>query len=872
MQDLKPRPPDLSPHQSGPGAAVAQNNPPAEAVVTINRDGTIAASDATARTQAAGSPCGEAKPEQAVARQPACAAQAAGGLISAKYPSWDDLDARSESNPAAGRVTSPPVPVPADGALLGPQQAAFGSQEASPGEADGPPAEGQPPALDSIVQELLAAVKPGWNPAELDAWLYDRFLATLADFEGLTAAALTRYLDGLIARLKDVGHKPRTLKQYKALWKSIAKDRAAERRAQRLAEAADQKATGLAPGRFAVRPLRLPAAHDPRFLNPFTGQPRDDAPPLADLQTEAIFDNENAEPLTNFNIAIDEEVEVQDQFEQHKLFKGKLKIFGREVPFAIDARDFADNNKLRAKITETAGLAAVIHGKMDLVREAISTLNWAPGRHTPRRRVVSTDFGWTPGGDAFLVPGGRITAEGFAAVSGQAERRVELDGEELAQHLGLRPLPGPEELRRVKRHVVEDLLRLHRPRVTYTLLGAMAAAVLARHAPSADPFALWLTGLTGAGKSFVAKLFMNFFGDFPVTSGRFAAWSATANYLQRQGYFFKDALYLVDDYKPELAQHYQVVRVLQNYADRTGRGRLKSDATTNTTRPIRGLLVCTGEDLPEHTASALARSVVVEVPQQEKDLARGARCVAEARHYPGVTDAFVQHLLAQGRLAAFAEAVAAQRQCYYADIAGQQNDSRIAGNFALLAAGFSEAARFFADVWPEWEREVERFVGEDLRAVRDGMLGTVREQQPSEIFWSVLAALVEHEAVTFDSWAGDSKGKPVIGKRVIPGPKDLVYISTDLALAEVNQCLRAQGKPELKVTVATLLGQLRREGRLFNCQGQPLSPEGEDSPTKQLRIGGGVRRSFLTSRTLLCEASDLPPSLQALRAPEARGA
>src|SRR5262249_17712498 len=97
-----------------------------------------------------------------------------------------------------------------------------------------------------------------------------------------------------------------------------------------------------------------------------------------------------------------------------------------------------------------------------------------------------------------------------------------------------------------------------------------------------------------------------------------------------------------------------------------------------------------------------------------------------------------------------------------------------------------------------------------------GVVTANRSYTGDGIFWSVLTALVEHEAVTFDTWRGDSKGKPVIGKPVMTPPSaDLVCISTDLALAEVNKCLRAQGKPELKVTTATLLGQLRREGRLL---------------------------------------------------------
>src|SRR5262249_25131697 len=153
----------------------------------------------------------------------------------------------------------------------------------------------------------------------------------------------------------------------------------------------------------------------------------------------------------------------------------------------------------------------------------------------------------------------------------------------------------------------------------------------------------------------------------------------TPNYLQRQGYFFKDALYLIDDYKPEVnSRHGAILGLLQNYADRQGRGRLRADASTNTTRPIRGLLVSTGENVPRHSPSSIARSIIINVPQQTKDLDRGNRCVEQSKHYSAVTCDFVQKMLTDGRSAAFARMVSTLRKYYYRDIAGEQNDSRIA--------------------------------------------------------------------------------------------------------------------------------------------------------------------------------------------------
>src|SRR5262249_17056213 len=200
------------------------------------------------------------------------------------------------------------------------------------------------------------------------------------------------------------------------------------------------------------------------------------------------------------------------------------------------------------------------------------------------------------------------------------------------------------------------------------------------------------------------------------TSGevRTAAWSGSFNYIQREGHFFKDALYLVDDYKPEVAQHQTVARVLQNYADNTARGRLRADATTNASRPIRGLLLSTGEDVPDYGASGVSRCIVVPVPQREKDVKLGMRCLGESKNYSAVMTDFMRWVIAEGRGQDFRDQVTHWRDCYYEDIAGQQNDIRIAGTIALLAAGFEQISEYLADAWPEQEEAACWFQGRCL--------------------------------------------------------------------------------------------------------------------------------------------------------------
>ena len=128
-------------------------------------------------------------------------------------------------------------------------------------------------------------------------------------------------------------------------------------------------------------------------------------------------------------------------------------------------------------------------------------------------------------------------------------------------------------------------------------------------------------------------------------SGRHLSWKLTGKAIQSAGYYFRDALFLVDDYKREDVRYSDCVMVLQCYADRTGRSRLKSDATMNTTRPIRGLLISTGEDFPEANASGRGRAVVIPVPNPEKDYDRFQRCLSHCHLYRGWTAAFLAHVI-----------------------------------------------------------------------------------------------------------------------------------------------------------------------------------------------------------------------------------
>jgi hypothetical protein len=686
--------------------------------------------------------------------------------------------------------------------------AAEQSNPAQPSQAD----------LDPVEQDLrqrLETVRSTWSPGQREKLLQELIGQIAVFLPELGSEGLVGWLEAVQKKWKECRF---TVPAMKVLREQVAAAVANLRGVEAALEVRGKPAS------------RRPASREFVLIN-------DESPGASEDPAEwGILEVGSGEMLTNFGLSLVRTVTVADDLDAQTRFEGTLTIFGKTRAFEISTEQYASDKDLREAIYRVAGPEARVPRDMSLLREAVSTLS--KGQVKEERRT--TGQGWNAQGTLYRVQSGQVTSAGFVPLGTGLELQVDLQGEELARHLDLQPLAKPAELTVLRSHVVKDLLQVHDRRVTYPMLGAVGVALLHRFAGDVNRFAIWLTGLTGSGKSFLAQLFMNFFGRFRPSSGSFATWASTANFIQRQGYFFKDALYLVDDYKPDVVNHNQVVRILQAYADNTGRGRLKSDATTNATRPIRGLLISTGEDIPEHSSSALARSVVIEVPQQEKDISRGQDCMKESGRYTAVTVDCLRWFLANGRAGDFKSRFEKLQRYYYQGIAGKQNDIRIASNLALLASGFIEMAKYLGDVWSDWRDECFRFVTEDLIAIRDRMLEQTHEQQPSEVFLSTLRELLQYSRVVIegftpmaavqDSWpaaygttsASGQRPGAVIGKA---GKYATVLISPPLAMEAVQESLKKQGRPPLAVTQSALEEQLLQDGKLLDRDGSVLKPD-----------------------------------------------
>ncbi len=445
-------------------------------------------------------------------------------------------------------------------------------------------------------------------------------------------------------------------------------------------------------------------------------------------------------PLTqiaNFDMRILEHVVVSDEDHQETRQRLVIRRGGKERIFEMTAAEFASNGRLRTVVFGSALPGADLKAGADVLRRAAIALS------DPTIRRVTTATGWTADRTRFLVPGGFVDAGGYHDEDPAfGIPQVDLSDCDNAQRLGLRRL-DTEQLREVKRHVAGDLLRLHVAAVMRALLGAAALAVLRGFAAPRSRPVVWLLGLTGGGKTFLASLLANLFGDYPLDAGgRIATWGSTANYLQMLGYYHRDCLFVIDDFKPEMIRHGEVVRLLQNAGDGTARGRLRHDAQD------------AGQPAGPRAAAGDRRGPADAQRQRPGPVDRGAG--RQQGEGPGAgpevrgDEPAVSRV--HGRLPGLGHPRGAGRGLRRAGRAlagpllregrGMQNDARIASNHALLAAAFEQMAAYLADVWPEAQAAAEEFATEDVAGMVAASVGAAADDQGSNVFLEALRALL----------------------------------------------------------------------------------------------------------------------------------
>jgi hypothetical protein len=557
--------------------------------------------------------------------------------------------------------------------------------------------------------------------------------------------------------------------------------------------------------------------------------------------------NEVVQPLANFDAEVLEEVAYDDGVDASRVFnvRGRLSD-GRELPVArVPASEFVGMNW----VTGAWGVRAVVcagQGARDHLRAAVQTLSNAT------TRVVFKHTGWREhqGSWAYLFHGGAVGANDVAVELEPPLDRLLLpavaDDVPGAVAWSLRLLEcGPES-------------------VMVPLLGAIYEAPLS-FAMSPD-FAVWLLGPSGSLKSELAALAQRHFGRFDRKTLP-ATWSSTENALEARLFALKDVLAVVDDYAPltdvraqtDLERRAQ--RVLRGVGNRSGRGRLRPDLTAHPDRPPRGLVLCTGEDLPPGP-SIQARLVVVPVDRDRLRLSEITALQGNGNRLPHAMRGYIEWLRPQ--LADLRERLPLEQERVRGELHRIGSHLRQAEALAHLYLGFDLFLAFaesVAAVTGERAAELRQHGLDALRSIGDRQGQQLVEMDPAERFLTVLGTLLIQRRVTLAAKEVDPdlEDAEFIGWR----DDEFAYLLPAAVRRRVASFLRESGE-HWPHTPTALNQALVRRGVLA------LSPDGRAETL--VRVGrSGDRRRVLRLPLAVVDAGTATLSPMSPPSPEREG-
>ncbi|MBC8551792.1 MAG: hypothetical protein H8D23_19260 [Candidatus Brocadiales bacterium] len=529
------------------------------------------------------------------------------------------------------------------------------------------------------------------------------------------------------------------------------------------------------------------------------------------------YDNKGAVPekLSNFILNLYEQVHVDDGREQYTTFKGTIiNEEGRSYDMEITAEAYSSNEKLTAAIYSALGNSGTYIG--DITRIRIASNKFSQKNPITIKKI----FGYNDTFSKYYTPSVLITAD---RVTNNEELRINIEGEGQAEMLDM-SLISDKDFEDLKKHIKDDLLTLADFETTHS---AFAHTMLAPIAPFVDAddrtkYAFFMRGQSGTGKSFLMTSMQNFYGTFPEDV---VTWASTPNAIQRLGYFYKDAFFLVDDFKKANITNYStMLQILQTYSDNTARSRLKSSGAVAGSWPIKGYIGITGEDTISGEASNIARMITIEYSGKGRDVVKGERVKRVKQLYKAFTPRYIQHILQQDKIE-----ISDTRQKYLREflkyIDGQPNDVRISRNMAILMTSYDYLAHFL------WNKKDAKANIARLKKYLIGLLtdvmGKTVDEKSSTRFWEFLQEFIATDRLQIapdtNTFTASNKRGAVVGYRT----GDKVYLIKNVAYGEVQKLLKQQGEP-LKHGMTSIFHDLESEGVIATAKTTSRKYAGEN--------------------------------------------
>ncbi len=549
--------------------------------------------------------------------------------------------------------------------------------------------------------------------------------------------------------------------------------------------------------------------------------------------------NEMSEPLCNFVAMVTEDILRDDgQCTSHELrIEGRVRD-GKLPVAAVPIEEFSD----MTWVIKYWGVKAIIKSgarTKDRLREAIQMLS----ADTVRSRTIFTHTGWRE------LSGRRIFLSNSGAIGG-GDVTVELDTDFELYDIPLEPANLRDAIR-----ASLSFLDIAPARVTYPLWAAVWLAPLSELVNVA--FTMWVYGGTGAMKSTVSSLALNHYGPKWDDKHLPANFLDTANRLEQKTFVAKDVMMIIDDFAPQKnlrdQQEYvraaaRIVRVVGNL---TGRGRMAADTTARRTYHPRGLVVITGEDLPQ-SEGVMGRLFVVEMNRGDVDLEKLSALQARRGELCHAMSGYVSWLAERWDM--YRTAVPERWRMYRQEMTDLKGHLRLPEALAGLMIGLEMGLRFAQTQGVIDGEQYNDLMCRGRAALLESgrqMTERVQEEKPEVLFVRTINDLLVQGKVylrPIDGYKSDKMlGGPMVTAELLGWYDDnWYYLMPDVAYAKASAACRERGTT-FPVSAIALRKMLAEAKMLRMDQGQ----EQEQRRTIIVRAGGTSHRVLAVERKVV---------------------
>lgn len=544
-------------------------------------------------------------------------------------------------------------------------------------------------------------------------------------------------------------------------------------------------------------------------------------------------------PISNFEIVFKEDVTKHTIMgEKIRTFDGHIVCAGRNIAFRVSSEEWYNNSKLAVVLGTCVGTSGnFAPTELNHIRNATHAF----GGVNLTRKETYEDYGFD---DIRKPTVYRSTKYNITATSfdNETDSYVDLSDGVEARNLCLAPISKEDFIQTVK-VIKTDLLNLQSHYITYTVIAhTFQAAIHNVYIPMPESPILWLQGLTGSGKSQLAKFAQSFHGNFE----KLVSIQTTSRSLETYTMLFKDALLVLDDYKEAFFRE-GTIKLIQKIYDRAARGRLGTNLKQSATINARGLVMVTAEDAPTSEASVIARLILIESKERTSGHSIKAtdalrKVVAAQPYFNGVMCKFIQYMLQNYPKpevvhSKFFELTDLLRN----KIKDEQNSTRIANNLAanyLTWELFLEFLMFEGVLSKDEFSQFRQTHWENIEGLRTGLVSACGREQASNVFLHYLRELILSGKYKIDGLGNDNKNAQSIGW-VDHQESDTVFLFPSICVGLVKKVAKELGS-SISHSEDSIGKQLIQDKIITQIDG---------------KYGSRVRRRYKGTRTLVWAVS-----------------